>query len=174
MKELFTLKRDLWNRLTSSNPTLLYEVTMQKLVVLTDYLENEVQGEYHLSSQLTADIRMLFAKTVWHYKDEEDFEVPIEVMFDLLLECIKAECSRQNHREEDVTSMNENLRELVCTIPETLDIHESKIRAIVVRSYIIEQFIEQGCPEELAYKFAPTHTDIEHRLLMDILESRGC
>jgi hypothetical protein len=170
MKELFTLKKDLWNRLTSSNPTLLYEATMQKLVALTDYLENEAQGEYQLSSQLTADIRMLFAKTVWHYNDEEEFEVPIEVMFDLLLECIKAECSRQNHREEYIISMNENLKELVCTIPETLEIHESKIRAIVIRSYFIEQLIEQGCPEELAYKFAPSHKDIERRLLMDILE----
>jgi hypothetical protein len=174
MKELFTLKKDLWNRLSSSVPTLLSEATLQKLTALTEYLENEVQSEYNLSNELTSDIRMQFAKMVWHYKDEEDFEVPIEVMFDLLLESIKAECSRQNHREEDVTSMNEGLRELVCTIPETLDIHESKIRAIVVRSYIIEQFIEQGCPEELAYKFAPTHTDIEHRLLMDILESRSC
>lgn len=170
MKELFTLKRDLWCRLTSSNPTLLYEATMQKLVILTDYLENEVQDEYQLSNQLTADIIMLFAKTVWHYKDDEDFEVPIEVMFDLLLECIKAECSRQNHREVDVASMNDGLRELVCTIPETLDIHESKIRAIVIRSYIIEQFIEHGCPEALAYEFVPTHKDIEHRLLMDIME----
>ena len=91
MKELFTLKKNLWNRLTSSNPTLLYEATMQKLVALTDYLEKEVQGEYELSSQLTADIRVLFAKTVWHYNDDEDFEVPIGVMLDILLECIRTE-----------------------------------------------------------------------------------
>ena len=170
MKELFTLKKNLWNRLTSSNPTLLYEATMQKLVALTDYLENEVQGEYGLSSQLTADIRVLFAKTVWHYNDDEDFEVPIGVMLDMLLECIRTECSQKNYRVEDVTSMSKSLRELVCAVPETLNIHESKIRAMVIRSYIIEQFIEQGCPEELACKFAPTHKEIEHRLLMDVLE----
>ena len=170
MKELFTLKKNLWNRLTSSNPTLLYEATMQKLVALTDYLENEVQGEYELSSQLTADIRVLFAKTVWHYNDDEDFEVPIGVMLDMLLECIRTECSQKNYRVEDVTSMSKSLRELVCAVPETLNIHESKIRAMVIRSYIIEQFIEQGCPEELACKFVPTHKEIEHRLLMDALE----
>lgn len=174
MKELFALKKDLWNRLTSSNPTLLYEASMQKLIALTDYLENEVQSECQLSDLLTADIRMLFANRVWHYSDEEDFEVPIKDMFDILLDCVKAVCSRQNHREEDIAYISKSLGELISYIPETLDIYESKIRAIVIRSYIIEQFIGQGCPEELAYNFTPTHKDIEHRLLMDILESRIC
>ncbi len=171
MKELFTLKKDLWNRLSSSVPTLLSEATLQKLTALTEYLENEVQSEYNLSNELTSDIRMQFAKMVWHYKDEEDFELPIDVMLNLLIDCITTECNRYNYPEKDTASISNNLRDLICCIPETLNIHESKIRAIVIHSYIVEKFTEMGLPETLIYQIVPSHKEIERRLMMDVLES---
>lgn len=171
MKDLFTLKRDLWNRLTSNDPTLLSEATLQKLIALTDYLENEVQNEYKLSCDLTADIRILFAKKVWHYQDDEEFELPIDVMLNLLVECIRSEYPKHNYSEEEAASMANILKELIGSIPETLKIHETKIRAIVIRSYIIEKLIELGCPEELIYEITPSHKEIERRLMMDALES---
>lgn len=171
MNELFTLKKDLWNRLTSSEPTLRSEATLQKLIALTDYLENEVQSECKLSCDLVADIRILFAKKVWHYKDEEDYELPIEVMLSLLVECIKSESLRYHYSEDEILAMAHNLTELICSIPETLKIHEHKIRAIVIRSYIFEKFTEMGCPEELVCQLVPSHKEIENRLLMDTLES---
>lgn len=170
MKELFTLKKDLWNRLTSSDTTLLSEATLQKLTALTDYIDNDVQSEYNLSDELITDIRMQFAKSVWHYKDEEDFELPLEIMLDLLIECIKTECCRHNYHEDEITSMCRNLKDIVCCIPETLNIHESKIRAIVIHTYIFEKLTELECPQELLYQIVPSHKEIENRLLMDILE----
>lgn len=171
MKDLFTFKKDLWNRLTSNDPTLLSEATLQKLIALTDYLENEVQGEYKFSSELTDDIRIAFTKKVWHYQDDEDFELPIDVMLNLLVECIKSECHRHNYSEKEIASMANSLKELICCIPETMKIHESKIRATVIRSCIIEKLIEEGCPEELTYQIVPSHKEIERRLIMDALES---
>ncbi|MBO5802026.1 MAG: hypothetical protein J6R16_07105, partial [Alistipes sp.] len=108
MKDLFTLNRDLWKRLTSSDTTLLFEATLQKLIALSDYLENEVQSEYHLSNELTTDVRTLFTKKVWHSRDEEDFELSIEVMLGLLVESIESECRRYGYSEEEVVSMTLN------------------------------------------------------------------
>ena len=170
MKDLFTLKKDLWNRLTSSDPSLLSEATLQKLIALTDYLENEVQSEFRLSCDLLTDIRILFAKKVWHYKSEEDFELPIEVMLGLLVESIKSECQRYNYSEGEICSMGSNLNELICSIPETLKFHDTKIRAIVIRSFIFDKFIEMGCPEELVCQIVPSHKEIECRLMIDALE----
>jgi hypothetical protein len=171
MKDLFTLKRDLWNRLTSNDPTLLSEATLQKLIALTDYLENEIKSEYKLSNELTNDIRMLFSKMVWRYKDEEDFELPLDVMLDLLTECIKAECCRYDYPKEEGAAMCKNLKDLIHCIPESLNLHESKIRAIVIHSYIIEKFTESKCPQELLFQIVPSHKEIETRLRMDALES---
>ena len=170
MNNLFTLKKDLWHAITLSDPALLSEATLQKLIALTDYLENEVQEEYKLSEELITDIRLAFNKRVWHYTDEEEFELSIKVMLDLLVESIMFECRRYNYSEEKVASICSSLKDVVCCIPETLEIHESKIRAIVIRAYIFEKFIEKGCPEELVYQIVPSHKEIERRLLMDILE----
>lgn len=170
MKDPFTLKRDLWHTITSSDPALLSEATLQKLIALTDYLENEVQEEYKLSEELLIDIRMSLNKKVWHYADEEDYELSIEIMLNLLVESIMFECRRYNYSEEKIASICSSLKDVVCCIPETLEIHESKIRAIVIRAYIIEKFIEKGCPEEFVYHVVPSHKEIERRLLMDILE----
>lgn len=171
MKELFTLKKDLWNSLTSNNPSLLSEATLQKLTALTDYLENEVQSEYKLSDELTNDIRMLFAKKVWHYQDDEEFELPLDIMLNLLAECINAECCRHNYSKDEAMSMSKALKELICCIPETLNIHESKIRAIVIHTHIVAELTELKCPEELLYQIVPSHKEIERRLMLDALES---
>ena len=171
MKNLFTLNRDLWNRLTLGDPTLLSEATLQKLIALTDYLENEVQSEYNLSNELTSDVRMLFTKKVWHCKDEEDFELSIEVMLRLLVESIESECRKYGYSDQEVVSMTQNFKNLVCSVPDSFRVHESKIRAIVVRSYIIDKFIEMGCPEEFVYQIVPTQTEVERRLMIDVLES---
>ena len=53
-----------------------------------------------------------------------------------------------------------------------LQAHESKIRAIVIRSYIIDKFLEMGCPEAFVYQIVPSQKEIERRLMIDILESR--
>ena len=171
MKDLFTLNRDLWNRLTSSDTTLLFEATLQKLIALSDYLENEVQSEYQLSNELITDVRMLFTKKVWHSRDEEDFELSIEVMLGLLVESIESECRRYGYSEEEVVSMTLNFKDLICCVPESFRLHESKIRAIVIRSYIIDKFLEMGCPEAFVYQIVPSQKEIERRLMIDILES---
>lgn len=171
MKDLFTLNRDLWNRLTSSDTTLLFEATLQKLIALSDYLENEVQSEYQLSNELTTDVRMLFTKKVWHSRDEEDFELSIEVMLGLLVESIESECRRYGYSEEEVASMTLNFKDLICCVPESFRAHETKIRAIVIRSYIIDKFLEMGCPEAFVYQIVPSQKEIERRLMIDILES---
>jgi flagellar biosynthesis component FlhA len=171
MKNLFTLNRDLWNRLTLSDTTLLSEATLQKLIALTDSLENEVQSEYNLSNELTSDVRMLFTKKVWHCKDEEDFELSIEVMLRLLVESIESECRKYGYSDQEVVSMTQNFKNLVCSVPDSFRVHESKIRAIVVRSYIIDKFLEMGCPEEFVYQIVPSQKEIERRLMIDVLES---
>lgn len=170
MNNLFTLKKDLWYAITLSDPALLSEATLQKLIALTDYLENEVQEEYKLSEELVTDIRLAFNKRVWHYTDEEEFELSIEVMLDLLVDSISAECRRFGYPEAQIESMSNSLKCVVCCMPETLNIHESKIRAIVIRSYLIDKLAEKGCPEELVYQIVPSHKEIENRLMMDILE----
>ena len=171
MKDLFTLNRDLWNRLTLSDTTLLSEATLQKLIAITDYLENEVQSEYNLSNELISDIRMLFTKKVWHCKNEEDFELSIEVMLSLLVESIESECLGYGYSEDKVVTMTQNFKNLACSAPESFSVHESKIRAIVVRSYIIDKFLEVGCPEDFVYQIVPSQKDIERRLMIDVLES---
>ncbi|MBO7235452.1 MAG: hypothetical protein J6V05_02580, partial [Alistipes sp.] len=161
----------LWNRLTLSDTTLLSEATLQKLIALSDYLENEVQSEYHLSNELTTDVRMLFTKKVWHSRDEEDFELSIEVMLRLLVESIESECRKYGYSDQEVVSMTQNFKNLVCSVPDSFRVHESKIRAIVVRSYIIDKFLEMGCPEEFVYQIVPSQKEIERRLMIDVLES---
>lgn len=171
MKELFTLNKELWNRLTSNNPTLLFESTLQKLMALTDYLENEICEEYKLPSELIAEIRLQFAGRVWHYSAEENFELPIDVMLELLVDSIAAECCSHGYSMSDVNSMSSSLKEVVTSFPEFFTIHETKIRAIVIRSYIVDQLKECGCSEKCVCQLAPSLKEIESRLFMDLLES---
>lgn len=167
MKNLFTFKKDLWDTLTLNNPTLLSEATMQKINAITYYLEGELQVDCKLSDELTEDIRMLFITKVWHYQDAEDFELSIEVMLSLLAESLESECIKCGYHNDDVALMSRNIRELVCCVPESLKIHESKIRAMVIHSYIVEKFAEMGCPYDVASDIVPSLKDIERRLMMD-------
>ena len=68
-------------------------------------------------------------------------------------------------------TMTQNFKNLACSAPESFSVHESKIRAIVVRSYIIDKFLEVGCPEDFVYQIVPSQKDIERRLMIDVLES---
>lgn len=167
MKNLFTLNKDLWDSLTSSNPTLLTEATMQKINAITCYLEGELQTECGLSPKLTDDIRMLFVKRVWHYSDAEDFELPIDVMLGLLVDSLECECQRQGCHSEAIEALSRSVRELVGYIPESFKVHESRIRAMVIHSYMVERYTQMGCSFDAACELAPSLHDIEHRLMMD-------
>ncbi|MBQ6612401.1 MAG: hypothetical protein IIX19_01635 [Alistipes sp.] len=170
MKNLFTLKKELWHTITSSDPTLLFESTLQKLMALTDYLDNEISEEYKLPSELTAEIRLHFAKRVWHYSADENFELSIELMLELLVDSIADECRYYGYSDAYIESMSGRIKEVMTSFPEFFAIHETKIRAIVIRSYLIEQLEAKGCPEEVVCQLVPSYQDIVNRLFLDILE----